>query len=110
VTKSSSSLTASDPFAPRPTRWAELKQTVGIVAEIACCLDRDGIDVYFLNRGSVKHVTSQEQVINAFAANPEGGTPLARTLQQVLNDKAAIIPEKKLLIVIATDGFATTTT
>ncbi|KAI8826452.1 hypothetical protein BJ741DRAFT_654445 [Chytriomyces cf. hyalinus JEL632] len=54
-TKSTAGLSASNPFAPIPTRWDELKETVTIVTDIACALDGDGIDIYFLNRAAFQY-------------------------------------------------------
>ncbi|KAJ3044286.1 hypothetical protein HDV00_002606 [Rhizophlyctis rosea] len=96
-----------DPFAPRITRWDELKSVIKTVVDIGTTLDDDGIDLYFLNRPHIHNVTSADQVARAFANPPHGYTPIARTLRQVLRDKAGLgVGEntKKLLIVIATDG------
>ncbi|CAF4311741.1 unnamed protein product, partial [Rotaria sordida] len=42
-----------------------------------------------------------------FAVPPNGATPIARVLRQVLQDKKQEIQKRKLLIVIATDGIPT---
>ncbi|KAI8831506.1 hypothetical protein BJ741DRAFT_580718 [Chytriomyces cf. hyalinus JEL632] len=105
-TKSTAGLNVSNPFAPMPTRWDELKETVAIVTYIACILDDDGIDIYFLNRAALSHVTSTEQLEQAFSDSPRGYTPTARVLRQVLNDrrhKKESDGAKKLLVLIATD-------
>ncbi|KAJ3244421.1 hypothetical protein HDU77_009906, partial [Chytriomyces hyalinus] len=109
-TKSTAGLTVSNPFAPMPTRWDELKETVAIVTDIACALDDDGIDIYFLNRAPLSSITSVEQLEQAFADAPRGYTPTARVLRQVLNDrrqKKESEGAKKLLVLIATDGAPT---
>ncbi|KAJ3284710.1 hypothetical protein HK104_009814 [Borealophlyctis nickersoniae] len=72
--------TRGDPFGPKYTRWDELKQAVTIVVDIGATLDSDGVDLYFLNRPSVRNV---------------------------LSDKRSVLTSdgsKKLLVVIATDG------
>ncbi|CAF4591406.1 unnamed protein product, partial [Didymodactylos carnosus] len=94
-------------FDRRPTRWDELKQTVSIVVDICNVLDPDGVDIYFLNREPQFHVKSSSELIPTFAVPPAGGTPLARCLRQVLQAKRAEIQERKLLILIATDGIPT---
>ncbi|CAJ1365508.1 unnamed protein product, partial [Effrenium voratum] len=38
-------------FEAGETRWDELKQTVLLLVELACCFDRTGVDMFFLNRG-----------------------------------------------------------
>ena len=44
------------------------------------------------------------QVAHAFSSPPSGPTPLAYAVSSILRDKAAVILEKKVLLVIATDG------
>jgi hypothetical protein len=43
-------------------------------------------------------------VIPLFKNKPKGFTPLPRVLEQVLSDISRYVNEKKLLIIIATDG------
>lgn len=91
------------------TRWEELKTTVKTIVEIAATLDRTGVDVYFLNRPGVSNVTEFSIVEPYFAKDAEGYTPIVTTFTQVLNDMQAVLSEKKLLIILATDGEPTTT-
>jgi hypothetical protein len=91
-----------------PTRWCELKKTVKIIVEIAGILDRTGVDVYFLNRTGVKNVSDFSILEPHFAEEPAGYTPIVPVFSQVLNDKKQILSEKKLLIILATDGEPTT--
>jgi hypothetical protein len=100
--------TPGDPFGKRYTRWDELKHYVGIVTDIAGILDQNGLDIYFLNRPSVTGITHSDQVQPLFQNPPGGYTPIPRVLNQILRDKAAIIREKNMLILIATDGQPTT--
>jgi hypothetical protein len=94
----------SNAFAVRYTRWDELKQIVSITVDIASVLDPDGIDVYFLNRPPVLHVKDASQLLPAFAQPPNGLTPITRVLRQILHAKKVEIQERKLLVIIATDG------
>ncbi|CAF0967654.1 unnamed protein product [Rotaria sp. Silwood1] len=86
----------TNPREKQRTRWDELKQTVSIVVDLASVLDPDGVDVYFLNREPMLHVRSGSELENIFAMEPE-----------VLKDKRNHIYERKLLILIATDGIPT---
>ncbi|CAF3005535.1 unnamed protein product [Rotaria sp. Silwood2] len=95
------------PFDRNPTRWDELRQTVSIVVDIASVFDPDGIDIFFLNREPMRHVKSSEELVPTFAVPPEGPTPILRVLQHVLREKQLEIQERKLLILIATDGVPT---
>jgi hypothetical protein len=96
--------TQGDPFGKKYTRWDELKHYVSIVTDIAGVLDQNGLDIYFLNRPSVTGITHSDQVQPLFQNPPAGYTPIPRVFNQILRDKAAIIAEKKMLILIATDG------
>lgn len=96
--------TPSDPFGKKYTRWDELKHYVSIVTDIAGVLDQNGLDIYFLNRPGVTGITHSEQVQPLFQNSPAGYTPIPRVLDQIGRDKAQTIGEKKMLILIATDG------
>ncbi|UJR20797.1 hypothetical protein I4U23_023910 [Adineta vaga] len=97
----------SGPYNQSPTRWDELKHTVSIVVDLASVLDPDGVDIYFLNREPMLNVRSSQELIPVFAVAPEGPTPIVRVLRQVLHDKQKQIAERKLLILLATDGVPT---
>ncbi|CAF2980196.1 unnamed protein product [Rotaria sp. Silwood2] len=94
----------SGPYKKAPTRWNELKQTVSIVVDLASTLDPDGLDVYFLNRQPMYNVQSSEELTNIIISGP---TPIVRVLRQVLKDKRNEIQQRKLLILLATDGVPT---
>ncbi|CAF4638813.1 unnamed protein product, partial [Rotaria sp. Silwood2] len=89
------------------TRWEELKKTVSMVVDLASTVDPDGVDVYFLNRKPLLNVHNSKELVSTFATPPNGATPIVRALRQVLNDKKNEIQQRKLLIVIATDGIPT---
>lgn len=94
-------------FGARKTRWDELREYCTLAVEISSCFDADGIDLYFLNRcggAPFTHISSAEQVAAAFAAPPSGGTPLVAALNRIFSDKRAVIAEKPLLLLLATDG------
>jgi hypothetical protein len=96
--------TPGDPFGKKYSRWDELKHYVSIVTDIAGVLDQNGLDIYFLNRPGMTGVTHSEQVQPLFQERPAGYTPIPRVLNQIFQDKAALIREKKMLLLIATDG------
>lgn len=95
------------PFHPLPTRWDELKQIASIVIDLAATVDPDGVDVYFLNRQPLLRVTDASQLSETFGRPPHGPSPLTRVLQYVLDLKRNAIHDRKLLILIATDGIPT---
>jgi len=95
------------PFDQLPTRWDELKQIVSIVIDLAATVDPDGIDIYFLNRQPLLHVTDSSQLDETFSRLPNGPTPISRVLSYVLELKRPTVHDRKLLILIATDGLPT---
>ncbi|CAF0876425.1 unnamed protein product [Adineta steineri] len=95
---------SSDAFGVRSTRWDELKQIVTITVDIGSVLDPDGLDIYFLNRPPIFHVKHGSQLQSAFINPPNGLTPITSVLRRILKDKQNEIQERKLLIIIATDG------
>jgi len=101
---------ASDPFGKRKTRWDELCESMLIVGELATTLGKDGIDIYFLNRSQLTSVTSVEQIQPAFSTPPLGYTPIVPSIQQILKEKSDTLTEKKILLVLFTDGEPTSTT
>jgi hypothetical protein len=91
----------------RATRWDELQYFASISLDIASLFDANGSDVYFLNRtpSPVRNVHNIADIQQYFAHKPHGFTPLSRVLTTVLEDNAPHrLCEKKLLIIIATDG------
>lgn len=86
-----------------PTRWDELRETLKALVDIAVCLDGDGVDLHFLNLGSVMGVTSinDARLQQVLAKGPQSGTPLTETVQRVLQ---GFDRSKLHLVVILTDG------
>ncbi len=90
----------------KASRWDELQYFAKISVEIATIFDPEGCSIYFLNRkpSPVHNICNESQVSPLFKSKPKGFTPLPRVLDKVLNDITRFVYEKKLLIVIATDG------
>ena len=86
------------------TRWDELQYYSSISLEIATLFSPQGCDIYFLNRGVVRNVTHANQLLFKFQNPPSGFTPLRDTFNAVLNDNLEAVREKKLLVMILTDG------
>lgn len=89
------------------TRWDELKSIVNTVVDIAATMDANGVDVYFLNRDSAVNVTNAQSIRQIFNSPPNGLTPLVPALRRILAAKRSLSYEKKLLILVATDGAPT---
>ncbi|CAF1142993.1 unnamed protein product [Adineta steineri] len=89
------------------TRWDELKSLVNIIVDISSVMDSNGIDVYFLNREPMLNVTDTRYVRQVFNTPPQGLTPLVPALRRILASKRNQTNEKKLLILVATDGAPT---
>jgi len=97
----------TSPYSRLPTRWDELKHVVSIIVDLASTLDPDGIDIYFLNRSPLLHVNDSSKLNETFSRLPNGPTPIARVLYEVLIKKRLQTNDRKLLILIATDGLPT---
>lgn len=95
--------TSGDPYAPRKTRWQELKDIIILIAKFAIIFDKDGITLDFLNGGTYSNITSSEEIERLFSRNPSNTTPLVRKTKEVF-DKCKSDREKKKLVIIATDG------
>lgn len=93
-----------DPFGKAMTRWDELCQTLTIVVDLAAALDRNGVDVYFLNRAPMLGVTDSSQVRQAFQYPPQGYTPIVKTLNGIMSANRQKLSEKNCLLILATDG------
>jgi len=92
---------------PGPSRWDELKNTVGLVVDLGSCFDPSRLDVYFLNRGKVPGVKGSQdpRLQQQFALPPNGRTPLQATLKHAMQDmRKGMDLEKKILLFIMTDG------
>lgn len=89
----------------KATRWDELQEFIKISIEIANAVNPDGCDVYFLNRRMVKNVKKPEEISSSFKKKPSGFTPITKRLTTVLrNNMPNVLNDKKLLVVIVTDG------
>jgi hypothetical protein len=89
----------------KATRWDELKNFSRVSIDLASIFNPEGIDIYFLNRPvarGVKHINELEPYL---IDKPSGFTPMRRILERVLADYNKVrLGERKLLIVIVTDG------
>lgn len=94
----------NDAFGRRPTRWEELRSFVEITAEVATCLDPTGVDIKFMNRPGMNNVATIEAVRGLFGPPPDGGTPTCAVLEALFAEKAATLRERKMLVVLCTDG------
>eukprot|EP01063_Lacrimia_lanifica_P018809 TRINITY_DN25756_c0_g1_i1.p1 TRINITY_DN25756_c0_g1~~TRINITY_DN25756_c0_g1_i1.p1 ORF type:complete len:270 (+),score=77.10 TRINITY_DN25756_c0_g1_i1:67-876(+) len=90
---------------PPVTRWQELGDTLRMVVDIAVLFDEDGVDVHFLNRGTVPAVRSvnDPNLAAALAAPPAGCTPLTQVTEAVIRTLNSEV-ENPALVIILTDG------
>ena len=83
-------------------RWDELQHYSKISLEISTLFNPEGCDVYFLNRGIARNVKSSSDLQPYFQESPKGFTPLRETFDLVVKENG--FEERKLLVVIITDG------
>ncbi|XWV24599.1 hypothetical protein QJ856_gp1188 [Tupanvirus deep ocean] len=93
-------LNSVNPFGRAQTRWDELKITVGIIVDIAATMDKNGVDVYFLNRPPIRNITIHNQLEETFRIKPSGGTGIVPVLRSIFQTKC----EAPRLVILATDG------
>lgn len=88
------------------TRWEELKYFSEIGIEMANAFNREGTDVYFLNRPVARNLRSPDELTPHLAPRPNGFTPITRAVKAAISDHnlALLGSRKKLLLVIVTDG------
>lgn len=102
--------TIFDPTNPskKVRRWDELHNYVKISLDLLATLDSNGIDIYFMNRNPVYNVTEfTPKIDECFRIDPIGYTPTVDTLNRIFIEKKSSILEKKLLIILLTDGVPT---
>jgi hypothetical protein len=111
----------------KATRWDELKYFSRMSIDIANIFNTDGTDVYFLNRPMARNIRNPDDLMPYFnkygrkklifrqfffliflidfQSPPNGYTPLARVVGTALNNNGpSFIGERKLLLIIVTDG------
>lgn len=104
MTHNARRVSEEDPFGHAPSRWEELCQRVGVIIDFATALDKDGIDIYFLNRGTFRNITDPNKARKYFEAPPAGNASLKPVYDQVVRDNQRTKPDSKILIFIATDA------
>ena len=91
--------------ASKITRWQELKKRVAKIIEYAVAINDFGVNLYFMNRGTVYDVKSMSGLSEIFSKDPEGATPLCGTLGKIYAEKKVLRPgATDLLILCLTDG------
>ncbi|CAF0868609.1 unnamed protein product [Brachionus calyciflorus] len=87
------------------TRWDELQYFSKISIELANIFNHNGTDIYFLNRPPARNIRSADELVTHFHDKPSGYTQLTPILNEVLNNNNRdMLADKKLLIIIVTDG------
>ncbi|CAF1079523.1 unnamed protein product [Adineta ricciae] len=90
------------------TRWDELCKIVKTILEIAVIFDSNGVDIHFLNRSPMLHVTDPTLIDEQFSIPPRGFTPLVPVLTRIFSSpEAQRGRDKKFLVFVATDGTPT---
>ena len=97
-----------DPFNTnkiKTTRWMELKKLAAALIDIITVTNPNGLDLYFLNRGTQKNINDMTGLSSVFSVDPDGSTNISRKLNEIYdNKKNLLINNKQLLIIVITDG------
>lgn len=88
----------------KTTRWLELKKLASVIIEFVTAINPNGLDIYFLNRPTLRNVVDMNGLQSTFANPPSGGTPLIGTLRTIFNEKSYLPVNRQLLVVVITDG------
>jgi len=91
----------ADGSTQRDTRWTEAHKFVMSLLDYTLALDDDGIDLFFMNRPNV-HVNTKSDIDAAFQKQPNGSTPLVRTMNTIF-EKYKSSP-KNIMLIVVTDG------
>lgn len=110
-------------FGKAVTRWDILKKIFAIVVDIAATMDKNGLDVIYLNRGpnnngqividydkppeKFSNITQADQLDVPFSVKPTGRTPLTPVLAKILTEIKERGNEQRTLVFIGTDGVPT---
>ncbi len=87
----------------REPRWNELCRFVTTVFTVTECVENSPLDVHFLNRGGIMGVQRLEQISQAFAAPPNGPTPIVPVFRAALRRPYDSSYQGRIFI-ICTDG------
>lgn len=97
----------ADPdISSQSTRWDELKKSIAIIIE-AHSVVGTSCDIYFINRGFCRCVSSFAQVAHFFQEPPGGQTNLVNVLNKMTSEHIGADMGKSLLVHILTDGHPT---
>ena len=96
----------ADPDVSNTSRWEELKQSTKIVIE-AHAVVGSPCDLYFINRGCYRGVTSWSQVDHLFVPPPRGGTNIVKMLREIQNYEVGADMGKPIIFHLFTDGHPT---
>jgi len=91
--------------------WADAREALAGIADLAAKYDSNGVDVYFLNDGrSATNLTNGSDVRRLFnSITPRGQTPTGRALEKLFNKyipnlETGGLTHKPITIVVITDG------
>lgn len=91
---------------PLKTRYDECKAIAKTTIELATLTNSQGADIYPLNSQHMLNIKNVADLDAFFSVKPNGATPLVDVLTHILDDHK--FSEKKVLIVVMTDGEPTT--
>lgn len=95
----------TDPFAiKKSTRLLELKKLAQNIIEIVTAINRNGLDIYFLNKQTVRNVDTISGLQGIFRVPPNDETPLITAISNILFDYNNIPNNRLLLLIVITDG------
>lgn len=90
------------------TRWDELRQMTKIIIEAHISM-KQSCDIYFINRGHKRHVSSWEMIASYFISPPTGHTHLVGVLESIFQhqEEDPSLSKQPVIVHILTDGHPT---
>ena len=102
--EASSDRMALQPHRGNLSRWVELKMTLEFLVDLGGCFSPDGLDVYFVNLGTIRGIRCKEELVEAFGPEPGGTMPLGDRIGDVVKEKDECSCDKPVLLLILVDG------
>jgi hypothetical protein len=92
-----------DSYSMKGPNWTLLQSLAKKIIDFSLLFDSK-FDAYFLNRGTASDIESFAALSPHLTEPTPVGTPLFRTLDRVLAEKASILAERQIALYILTDG------
>ncbi len=88
-------------------RWEECRKSTKMIANFGLTSENSSVTIKFLNQKGISKITRMDEVDALFIRNPNGATPLIKTLESTIAEIKEMHEAKRHLIYVLTDGIPT---